>query len=89
MIISRATVKTKTFEDNNIPNGEHDLILYRSGDFYAFGYECEIKDPWGFAINRCGTIQEVKEALNRWINGNYTSKSEKAACKTFLSVLEG
>ena len=87
MIISRATVNTKTFEDNNIPNGEHDLILYHSGDFYAFGYECEINDPWGFAINRCGTIQEVKEALERWINGEYTSKSEKAACKSFLDLL--
>lgn len=87
-IIACAVVKDKTAEENNL-EFDYKLILYKNKKegFYGFGLPQDIKDFYGFPINQCGDIEEVKEGLGRWIAGDYKSKSEKEACRMFLEIL--
>ncbi len=90
MIIARETVIGKVYEDNNIPNGNYDLILYKNDkekDFYAFGVDADLRSFYGFPVNQCGTLEEVKEELKRWSISDFTSKTEKNACRRFLDLL--
>jgi len=38
--------------------GEWQLVQYEQ-DFYAYGYDTEIKSFWGVSVNQCGTLAEV------------------------------
>lgn len=36
--------------------------------FFAFGNRENLRCPWGFPVDQCGTKEEVKEELERWKN---------------------
>lgn len=38
--------------------GEWQLVQYEQ-DFFAYGYDAEIKSLWGVSVNQCGTLAEV------------------------------
>lgn len=45
----------------------HALVEIQPG-FYAFGHEKEFASSFGFPVNQCGTLDEVKAELERWKN---------------------
>lgn len=38
--------------------GEWQLVQYEQ-DFFAYGYDTEIKSFWGVSVNQCGTLEAV------------------------------
>lgn len=37
--------------------------------FYLFGHKCNLRCPWGFPVDQCGSKSEVVSVLTSWKNG--------------------
>lgn len=75
--------------------GEWQLVQYEQ-DFFAYGYDTEIKSFWGVSVNQCGTLAEVlnhclsiaelcKKNIVKYEKEKKTSKSRKGWKMLILS----